>query len=290
VSSASCRTPHDAPAWTPGDAIVVAGERYPIGVPVVLWNDPGGYDAHDPAPGGGFRPGRGLADGEEREQGLAELQQQVDQLVIHYDVCGTARACFEVLEQRGLSVHFLLDLDGTLYQTLDLCETAWHARQANARSVGVEIANIGAYAPGDPDSPLADWYVRDTQGVRIHLPERLGDGGVRTPGFVARPARPEPVRGVIQGRELEMYALTPEQQHALEHLAAGLCALFPRILPVAPRDAGGRVLDRVLTPDEFASFRGILGHYHVTEEKVDPGPAFDWEGFLARVRALVPSP
>jgi hypothetical protein len=268
----------------------VAGERYSIGVPVVLWTDPGGYDAHDAAPGGGFRPGRALADGEERAQGLAELQQLVDQCVIHYDVCGTARACFEVLEQRGLSVHFLLDLDGTLYQTLDLRETAWHARQANARSIGVEIANIGAYAPGDPDSPLASWYVRDAEGVRIRLPERLGDGGVRTVGFVARPARPGPVRGVIQGRELEMYALTPEQHHALEHLAAGLCALCPRSRPGAPRGANGRVLDRVLTPEGFASFQGILGHYHVTEEKIDPGPAFDWEAFLARVRALAPSP
>jgi hypothetical protein len=284
----SCHTP--APPWTPGDAIVVAGERFTIGVPVVLWSDPGGHDARGAGPDGvlHYRPGRGLADGEERAQELAELQQRIDQFVIHYDACGTSRRCFEVLERRGLSVHFLLDLDGTLYQTLDLAETAWHARQANPRSVGVEIANVGAFAPGDPGALLGEWYVHDADGTSVRLPE--GDPGQRIPGFVARPARPDRVRGVIQGVELEMYDLTPEQHHALERLAAGLCTLFPGILPVAPRDARGRVLDRALTSPEFAAFRGILGHYHVTAEKVDPGPAFDWEVFLARVRALAPGP
>ena len=48
---------------------------------------------------------------------------------------------------RGLSVHFMLDLDGTIYQTLDLKEGAWHATVANGRSIGIEIANIGAYPP-----------------------------------------------------------------------------------------------------------------------------------------------
>ena len=48
------------------------------------------------------------------------LQQVVDQFVIHFDVCGTSRRCFEVLQdKRGLSVHFMLDIDGTIYQTLD---------------------------------------------------------------------------------------------------------------------------------------------------------------------------
>jgi len=36
--------------------------------------------------------------------------------------------CFKVLhDHRDLSVHFMLDLDGTIYQTLDLKERAWHA-------------------------------------------------------------------------------------------------------------------------------------------------------------------
>ena len=33
--------------------------------------------------------------------------------------------------------------------------------------------------------------------------------------------------------------------------------------------------------EEFQAFRGILGHYHITKGKRDPGPAFDW-GRLTR--------
>ena len=39
---------------------------------------------------------------------------------------------------------------------------------------------------------------------------------VRTAGFVARPVRPEPVTGRIQGTELLQYDLTPEQYQALD--------------------------------------------------------------------------
>ena len=35
----------------------------------------------------------------------------------------------------------------------------WHARQANNRSVGVEIAQIGAYALDD--TTLDEWYEAD---------------------------------------------------------------------------------------------------------------------------------
>jgi N-acetyl-anhydromuramyl-L-alanine amidase AmpD len=279
------------------DRIVVCGERFSIGAPVVLWTDAGGYDATrsqaffsatspDDAPSGlRYRPGRSLDEGERRAQGLEELRRRVDQFVIHYDVCGVSRRCFEVLhDRRGLSVHFLLDIDGTLYQTLDLRETAWHARQANARSIGIEIANIGAYPPG-ADSPLERWYLRDGRGLRIRLPPELGGGGVRTPDFVGYSRRSARVRGQIQGQELEMVDLTPEQYDSLERLAAGLCKIFPKIVPDAPRGPDGRVLDRVLTAAEFDAHEGFLGHYHVSRDKVDPGPAFDWERFLARVRA-----
>jgi hypothetical protein len=141
-----------------GTAIVVAGERFDIGAPVVLWSDPGGYDAYretaffasaaaasGEAPKKRYRPGRApWTDPASRENEpaagepeptLERLRELVDQFVLHYDVAGTSRRCFEILhDRRRLSVHFLLDLDGTLYQTLDLAETAWHARQANPRS------------------------------------------------------------------------------------------------------------------------------------------------------------
>ncbi|MEM7306452.1 MAG: peptidoglycan recognition family protein [Planctomycetota bacterium] len=300
VLATACREMRsDAAAPEENRSIVVCGERIPIGTRVVLWDEPPYYDAYKPHPafadegpeGPRFRPGRAVADAalqarvDERGFRPDELRDVVDQLVLHYDVCGVSRRCFRVLQDlRKLSVHFLLDIDGTIYQTLDLADQAWHATKANPRSVGVEIASIGAYPP-EADDPLDAWYARDAAGLRIRIPAELGDGGVRTAGFVGRPARAEFVEGDLQGQYLRQADFTPEQYEALIQLTAGLCRAFPRLAPDAPRGAEGRVKDGVLTDAEFDAFGGVLGHYHVQENKVDPGPGFDWEPFLARVRA-----
>jgi N-acetyl-anhydromuramyl-L-alanine amidase AmpD len=216
---------------------------------------------------------------------LDALREAVDQFVLHYDVCGISRTCFKVLQdQRGLSVHFLLDVDGTIYQTLDLRDTAWHATKSNSRSVGIEIASMGAY-PLTEAWKLDAWYGRDAAGSHISIPATIHETGVRTPGFVGRPARDARVQGEIQGKTLEQYDFTPEQYDSLVKLAATLCAVFPKIEPDAPRGFDGEVVGRVLDDATWKNFRGILGHYHVQKEKVDPGPAFDWERFLDSVRA-----
>ena len=310
VLAAACVTPEPAPPPPPtppadrpaGESIVVCGELVHVGAPVVTWRDPGGYSAYStelcfpdetpsdpswkPPAGLRYRPGRETEAGRvTRRSTPAELARVVDQLVLHYDVCGTSRTCFKVLhDRRELSVHFLLDLDGTLYQTLDLADTAWHARQANPRSIGIEIANIGAYPPGAP-SPLDEFYTSDARGTVVSLPARLGDGGVRTAGFVARPVRAERVRGVVNGRALEMMDYTPEQYATLARLAAALCRIFPRIAPDVPRTSDGRARIDALSDAELAAFGGILGHQHVTSDKTDPGPAFDWEWLPGVLRA-----
>ena len=68
----------------------------------------------------------------------------VDQFVIHFDAVGTSRWCFQVLhDERRLNLHFMLDLDGTIYQTLDIKESARHATIANGRWIRIEVTNIG---------------------------------------------------------------------------------------------------------------------------------------------------
>src|SRR5215510_6777791 len=220
VALIGCKTTPRPGAYVPrqGDEIVVAGKFFHTGTPVVLWMDPGGYDAYrverrfSPIEKSDWQtsteearelrtPNRynlrrsGLSDEEiQRVRGggwdLPLLQRVVDQFVIHFDVCGVSRQCFKVLhDHRDLSVHFMLDLDGTIYQTLDLKERAWHATIANSRSVGIEIANMGAYS-SEESKALEEWYAKDAGGkVRITIPQRLGDGGIRTKGFVGRPER-----------------------------------------------------------------------------------------------------
>lgn len=299
-----------------GDEIVVAGQFVHTGTPVVLWLDPGGYDGYRVerrfAPledsswqatqesGAGFdspnrydaRTGRLTPAERERTRGggwdLPTLQRSVDQIVLHYDVAGTSRQCFKVLhDMRDLSVQFMLDLDGTIYQTLDVKERARQASGVNDHSVGVEIANIGAY-PTNATGTLDEWYQRDTNGqVRVTLPARFGDGGIRTANFIAHPARNTAVTNLVQGEMLVQYDYTPEQYRALSHLVAALCRVLPEIRCDAPRDASGRVPSGKLPDEELAAYRGVLGHYHITTRKLDPGPALQWDKLIADARKLM---
>jgi hypothetical protein len=305
-----------------GDEIVVCGQLFHTTAPVVLWTDPGGYDAYrverrfvpleeaswartrDAKIEGLGNPNRygmrsrGLSPEQvERVRGggwdLETLRGLVDQFVIHFDVCGTSRRCFQVLhDRRGLSVQFMLDLDGTIYQTLDLKESAWHATIANGRSVGVEIANMGAYPVSDPpkaDDPLALWYKKGDDGrTVITIPGGLENSGERDISAAPfAPSRPEPVVGSIQGQVLRQYDLTPQQYASLVKLTATLCTVFPRIKCDYPKDSAGRLIPHKLPPDEYARYEGILGHYHVQTNKVDPGPAFQWDAVVEGARKLM---
>jgi hypothetical protein len=276
---AGCHTAPRADETAPrtGDEIIVAGQAFHTGTRVVTWQEPGGYNAYQGAPPLRPRPGGGSP---------AALRKNVDQFVLHYDACGLSKVCFNVLHARGLSVHFMLDVDGTVYQTLDLQERALHATTSNDRSIGIEIANIGAYPPTAAE-PFALWYRRDAAGGTVlTVPARIRDPGIRTPGFTGRPARPAPVRGVVQGTPLVQYDFTPEQYAALTRLTAALCRIFPRIKDDYPHDAAGRLITQKLPDPVLANYRGLLGHYHIQENKDDPGPAFQWKLLLDGVRAL----
>jgi N-acetyl-anhydromuramyl-L-alanine amidase AmpD len=306
ASCSSAGRPGD-PLERSGDEISICGRLFHAGTPVVLWNDPGGYDAYRIGPrfpderaasrreeegfGPRYGPVRGGLPEGIRERvlstgwNLADLREVVDLFVLHYDVCGTSRQCFKVLQDvRRLSVHFLLDADGTIYQTLDLKERAWHATVANDRSVGVEIAHIGAYP--SLDAPVfRTWYGFDEEGLRVVFPEWMAVTGIRTPGFVPRPSRQGRIAGAIHGRTHWQHDFTDEQYAALARLTATLSRVLPRIRLDFPRDERRRVRTDALSSEELSAFSGVLGHYHVTTRKTDPGPAFDWERLLREAKA-----
>ncbi len=318
LASAGCHTARPRTfAPRTGDEIVVAGRMFHTGTRVITWMDPGGYDAYrverrfSPLDESGWEkskaavkelisPNRyglrrdGVTPEElERVRGggwdLPMLQRVVDQFVVHYDAAGISKNCFKTLQDnRDLSVHLMLDVDGTIYQTLDLKERASHATIANSRSVGVEIAHIGAYRAGGASTAADEWYGRDVSGrPRLKIPERLGDPMIHTQNFVGHPARPEPVRGMVQGSDLTQYDFTPEQYAALIKLTAALCTVFPKITCDYPRDAAGQLVRRKLPDDELKAYHGVLGHFHVQTNKIDPGPAFDWDKVIGGARALL---
>lgn len=318
-----------------GDEIMVAGQLFHTGAPVVLWTDPGGYDAYrtekrfapvdkssweattkdgkgpdsparysprfmrfaekQPVPWP-LTPETALSEAQIASirgggMDLPTLQSLVDQFVLHYDVCGTSRTCFRILHDvRGLSVHFMLDIDGTIYQTLDLRERAYHATSSNDRSVGIEIANMGAYAEGEK-SPLGNWYKKDSTGrTIITLPDYLGDGGIRTPRFVGSPDRPEPIVGPIQGKARTQYDLTPQQYTSLVRLTAALGRALPKINMDFPRDDQGRLITAKLPDPRLKAYTGILGHYHIQDDKADPGPAIQWDRIISEARYILDLP
>ena len=299
-----------------GDEIVVCGELFHTTAPVVLWMDAEGYDAYrverrfsplekadweptkeevklDTPNRYGIRKDTLTPEQLEKVRGggwdLPLLKEVVDQFVMHYDVCGTSQRCFQVLHDgRGLSVHFMLDIDGTIYQTLDLKERAWHATVSNSRSIGVEIASIGAYPADQKDAVFQKWYYTDENGVVELAPQRnVGRLGLRDKPFIGQPARPELIEGTIQGTKLYQYDFTPQQYDSLIKLTATLCKIFPKIKCDYPKDKEGNLIPQVLSEKEWQDFHGVLGHYHVQLNKIDPGPAFDWEKVIGGAQALI---
>jgi N-acetyl-anhydromuramyl-L-alanine amidase AmpD len=203
----------------PPSCLVIGGERYPVPFDVVTWEDPRGLSFY-----GTGRPRYS------RRSGPAA----VDLLVFHWDGVHSSHQCHAVLLERGLSVHLMLDADGTVYQALDLAlASAWHAGPANSRSVGVEVCNP----------------------VRLHRQQWEK---------VKRPVVTEPAAHT--GKPATRLDFHDVQKARAGELALAICSLLP--VPLAmPLGASGQVAQG-LAPK---GFKGVVGHYHLTTNKPDPG-------------------
>lgn len=168
-------------------------------------------------------------------------------------------------------------------------DKAYHAGVANTNSIGIEIANIGAYPIGGAN-PFDKFYKNtlqpDTQKNRTSL-INPANSGVLTKDFIGYPARNDKISGMIQGAMYEMYDFTPQQYQALAKLLAAHAQLFPAIKLDAPRDGNGKVITTVMTPTDFSAFHGVVGHWHVNVDKIDPGPALNWDWLFGEARKIL---
>jgi len=106
------------------NALIIAGREVPVEFPVVRWDQDGGLGL----PSAHLKP----------------RSRRPDVFVFHWDVCKSSHQCHEVLLQRGLGIHFMIDGDAaaTLYQLCDPAKwIAQHAPPINWRSIGVEVNN-----------------------------------------------------------------------------------------------------------------------------------------------------
>ena len=83
------------------------------------------------------------------------------------------------------------------------------------------------------------------------------------------------------------YDFTPQQYQALIKLTATLCKTLPKIKCDYPKDAAGKLIRQKLPDVELNAYQGVLGHYHIQTDKVDPGPAFQWDYVIGHARALL---
>jgi hypothetical protein len=147
------------------------------------------------------------------------------------------------LKKRGISVHFCIDNDGTIYQLLDTQHAAWQAggRNWNHRSIGVEISN--AYY-----TKYQSWYEKN--------------------GYGPRPVRDD-VR--VHGRRLEEHLdFYPVQIEALKALWKAIHNAHDIPLQ-CPTDNNGQTLNAVHPGSESGNFEGFISHYHLTRRKIDCG-------------------
>lgn len=161
--------------------------------------------------------------------------------VAHWDGCLNTNQMVEVTKERGLSVHFGIDTDGTIHQLLDTKEVAWHAKGINTWSIGVEIANP----------------------VKIRYNRRNKERGL--------PVRKVVLGDKIHGKDVEPYLdFYPVQVEAFKALVRAVCKAHG--IPFsAPLDSDGNLVRGVDKRVAGRSFRGVVGHYHVTSQKLDPG-------------------
>jgi N-acetyl-anhydromuramyl-L-alanine amidase AmpD len=101
----------------------------------------------------------------------------INQIILHHDVCLSAQRCFNVLKSKGLSTHFCVDNDGTVFQFADPGkEEAFHAlgnvlisgeRKSegfNKHSIGIDISNIVMVSHANKYDPPREKKTLKVQG------------------------------------------------------------------------------------------------------------------------------
>jgi N-acetyl-anhydromuramyl-L-alanine amidase AmpD len=220
-----------------------------------------------------------------------DLTEVITQFVIHHNELGSSERSFQKLHgERGLSCHFLIDVDGRIFQTLDVMQRAWHATDANDVSIGVELASLGAFRePNEDAARPTPFDVTDAENVMENR---------------------DFVRGVVNGTSYVQKPYTEKQYDAVSALYCALLKRFRNLKLAYPVDGDENAFDfasveaprdgtdafkesypacanEKLTDERRRAYAGALGHFHVENKQCDPGPAFDWKRLIRDTNALV---
>jgi N-acetyl-anhydromuramyl-L-alanine amidase AmpD len=253
-----------------GKSIIIAGEYYPLGgkVKVVTFNDQGSYpdvlSFHAPeiqaectATAGQpcFGP-RYLKPGQPATN-MEMLIETVNQIVFHIDGCHDAAMCYRVLKGRGLSTHFIIDWDGTIYQCLDVLECGYHAGAANNKAIGIDLNNLMKNLVKEP-------------GAEMYPPGHPRIDEMNKKEY----KRPKSDVQTIAYSKVQAYGYNEPQYEAIIELLRVLIERLPNIKKEYPVGLDGEVIRTPL--EDAASHAGFMAHWHWEAQRWDPGPGFDW--------------
>lgn len=231
-------------------SIISFGNFIPINSEVITWKDPFGYDGYtmkafqqEDRKTGKVVTKKGPRYSKER------VKEKITQIVIHHSG-GDGRdpsGMYQTLWfDRFLSVQFAVEDNGKVYQFLDTKETAWHAGSANGRSVGMECA-LFPIVKNDPH-----YYDSEFLEKRKNLPH----------GKVTQ---------TIQGVTQEFYKMPDVQVQSVANLCAGIWYGLGRTEPPKfPRNEAGSIPNKVLNEYQMKAHEGLIGHFHLTTQKIDP--------------------
>lgn len=195
--------------------------------------------------------------GGNKQPPLDAAKASINKFIFHHDGCPSSEVCWRVLHnERGLSCHFLIDNDGTIYQTADLALMTFHAAQYNLSALGLELANRG-----------------DAKKEPNYYPDR------RT------------LACKVNGSAILAWDYTDSQYASMQDLARLLLRHLPNLPLDYPQDPGspGKAYWGTMAPDATGdstavpAFSGYLGHYHCTRRKWDPG-GFDFKKFIDKLK------
>lgn len=223
----------------PSNYLIAFGKRWEVPFKVVTWEQDAFWSGYG---SGNFR---------------WRQNPTIDLFVMHWDVVFSSRQCHTGLNRpaRDASVHLYLDGDAeaTVYQAYDLGHVrTWNAGSngnCNDRNVGCEGNNRVIKEDQSADNPRP--LINDL-----------------------------PVNGNPKREHLDWY---PEQKRRWVQLADAVVKItgIPRQVPKRPqwesfykgddKDPAGSVVRGMLDARGLKEFRGVAGHFHFEEMKIDPG-------------------
>jgi N-acetyl-anhydromuramyl-L-alanine amidase AmpD len=217
------------------------------------------------------------------------VKESVSLVILHADLTRDSLECFKQLAFRGLSTHFMINWDGTIYQGMDVGNVAIHAGEVNGPSIGVDMNNMMRNLRKDS----IGWRKMKAEGKATdylanngyHPESKAWDGTTykdlddKDKRKFNRPKYPRKggIMRLDNGARVRSFGYTDFQIRALAELMKVLTDKLDikRQVPFGP---DGKVQTSVIDYNEFS---GIVGHWHISATRWDPGPGLDWNRLQA---------